>query len=128
MMDVRFTPARFRAGYDLTEVDAFLDRCDQALSSGDGSITAQSVLAMRFTPTKFREGYEMDEVDAFLDDVLAPRFAALGPGGAAAQAAPAQDAAQGSPAQPDPALGAQRPVPHPAEQRGGFFSRLFRGR
>lgn len=131
-MDVRFTPTRFRAGYDVTEVDDFLDRCDQALSSGDGSVTAQSVLEMRFNPTQFQEGYDMDEVDAFLDDVLAPRFAALAPGAAAEQVSPVLDAGSGSlsPAGPAPGTGlpAPRPVPHPAEKRGGFFSRLFRGR
>lgn len=127
-MDVRFTPTRFRAGYDMSEVDDFLDRCDRALASGDGSVTAESVLAMRFTSTQFREGYDMDEVDVFLDEVLAPRFAAPAPGDAAAQAVPLQDRAQGKPSQPVPDSAAERPVPHPAEQRDGLLSRLFRHR
>ena len=147
-MDVRFTPTRFRAGYDMAEVDVFLDRCEQALKTGDGSVNAESVLDMRFTPTRFREAYEMAEVDAFLDDVLAPRFVALAADGAAAQDVPAQDAmpagnpalrdpaqsglaqsvpAQSAPAQSGPARGAGHPVPHPAEKRG-FLARLLRGR
>lgn len=127
-MDVRFTTTRFRAGYDMSEVDDFLDRCDQALDSGDGSVTAESVLAMRFTPTQFREGYDMEEVDVLLDEALAPRFAAPAPGDAAAQAMPPQALAQGQPSQPDHASSAERPVPHPAEQREGLLSRLFRNR
>ena len=43
-MDVRFTPVRFGTGYDQSEVDDFLDRCDRALASGDGSMSVQAVL------------------------------------------------------------------------------------
>ena len=71
-MEIPFTSARFGPGYDAQEVDDFIDRCERAVRSGDGSITAQEVTETRFTPTRFREGYEMDDVDRFSDGVLVP--------------------------------------------------------
>lgn len=121
-MDVRFTPTRFSAGYDMDEVDHFLDRCDRALDSGDGSVTAEMVLGVRFTPTRFAEAYAMDEVDRFLDEVLAPRFAALTD--ITADGPQAQSPPRSPTAAPGPLAGASGPVPHSAEQRG-FLSRLF---
>ena len=122
-MDVRFTPVRFTAGYDMAEVDDFLDRCSTALASGDGSVTAETVLGARFHQTRFSEAYDIAEVDQFLDDVLAPQFR-----DAAAPAAPAGESALSGEARPHPtdapAAGSSGPVPHPAEQRG-FLSRLF---
>ncbi|GAA4530718.1 hypothetical protein GCM10023160_32160 [Brachybacterium paraconglomeratum] len=73
-MEIRFTPVRFNEGYDMQEVDGFLDLCERALLSGDGSVTADTVRQHRFATTKFREGYELDEVDRFLDGVLFPLF------------------------------------------------------
>ena len=108
-MEIRFTSARFGPGYDAQEVDDFIDRCERAVRSGDGSITAQEVTEKRFTPTRFREGYDMDEVDRFLDDVLVPLL---------------NDPTQ-HPALPQQHVTAS--VPHPAERRPGFFARLFGG-
>ncbi|ATG55378.1 cell division protein DivIVA [Brachybacterium ginsengisoli] len=122
-MDVRFTPVRFAAGYEMAEVDDFLDRCEKALASGDGSVTAETVLGARFRQTRFSEAYDTDEVDQFLDDVLAPQFR-----DAAAPAAASREPAPSGEARPRPAdapaAGSGGPVPHPAEQRG-FLSRLF---
>jgi DivIVA domain-containing protein len=71
-MKIRFSPVRFSEGYEMEEVDDFLDRVERALLSGDGSVTAQDVAGARFTPVRFAEGYDMQEVDAALDDVLMP--------------------------------------------------------
>ena len=108
-MEIRFASTRFGPGYDTQEVDDFIDRCERAVRSGDGSITAQEVTEKRFTPTRFREGYDMDEVDRFLDDVLVPLL---------------DDPTQ-HPALPQQHVTAS--VPHPAERRPGFFARLFGG-
>ncbi|MDN5899617.1 MAG: DivIVA domain-containing protein [Brachybacterium sp.] len=120
-MDVRFTASRFDPGYDMAEVDDFLDRCDRALATGDASVTAETVLGAAFTVTRFRKGYDKAEVDRFLDDVLAPRFGDA-TGGSTSHDAPHE------PATGHPATGRTSPVLHPAEQRSGFFSRLLRGR
>ncbi|QNN83143.1 DivIVA domain-containing protein [Brachybacterium sp. Z12] len=73
-MQIRFMPVRFGEGYDMQEVDDFIDRCERALLSGDGSATAETVQQHRFSPTRFREGYDMEDVDRFLDAVLLPLF------------------------------------------------------
>ena len=108
-MEIRFASTRFGPGYDPQEVDDFIDRCERAVRSGDGSVTARQVAEKRFTATRFREGYDMDEVDRFLDDVLVPLL--------------------GNPAQPSDAP--QQEVTgsalHPAERRPGFLARLFGG-
>lgn len=133
-MKIRFTSVRFGEGYDAQEVDDFIDRCERAVRSGDGSVTAEEVTQKRFTPTRFREGYDMEEVDRFLDDVLVPLLsdpesfphdpqrdytgAALTPGTTAPR-----DGQR-------PATMPERPsgsALHPAERRPGFFARLFGG-
>ncbi len=71
----RFTPTRFREGYAMDDVDAFLERIHATLTAYEQG-TAVEVLAdvdvvnARFQPTKFREGYSQDEVDDFLDEVV----------------------------------------------------------
>ncbi|WP_182378022.1 DivIVA domain-containing protein [Nocardioides sp. WS12] len=62
--EVRFTPVRMREGYDMGEVDVFLDRV-VAVAGEPGAIAAL-VRGARFTPVRLREGYKMAEVDAFL--------------------------------------------------------------
>lgn len=119
-MDVRFTPLRFGTGYDMAEVDDFLDRCEKALASGDGSVTAETVLGARFRQTRFSEGYAMDEVDRFLDEVLAPQFRGGAPVAPSGESAPSDEARP----RPVDTPGYSGPVPHPAERRG-FLSRLF---
>jgi DivIVA domain-containing protein len=72
----RFTPTRFRDGYAMDDVDAFLERIHATLTAYEQR-TAVDVLAdvdvvnARFRPTRFREGYDQDEVDDFLDQVVA---------------------------------------------------------
>lgn len=66
-----FTRVRLREGYDLAEVDAFMERVHRALESGDGSVTAEDVRNVRFSPVRIRQGYDMGEVDAELDRIAA---------------------------------------------------------
>ncbi len=58
---------RFSAGYDVTEVDALLDRAAAALE-GAGVLTPDDVHAAVFTQT-WRRGYAVDQVDDLLDRV-----------------------------------------------------------
>ncbi|NRD26787.1 DivIVA domain-containing protein [Frigoribacterium sp. VKM Ac-2836] len=71
-----FTPVRFRGGYAMDDVDAFLERIRTTLAAyeqgtASGVLTAVDVVDSRFRPTKFKEGYDQDEVDDFLDQVVA---------------------------------------------------------
>lgn len=78
----RFTPVRMIEGYDMDEVDIFLDRAERAASAADADPTDAIVLleelpSIYFMPVRFSEGYDMGEVDDFLDGVLAPGLADL---------------------------------------------------
>jgi DivIVA domain-containing protein len=63
----RIRDARFRttpwAGYDITEVDAFLD---QLIARLDHSGSIRQGSGPTFTRTRLRPGYRKGEVDAFL--------------------------------------------------------------
>ncbi len=61
-----------RRGYDIEEVDAFLDLVAATLAhSGPGNLTITDVRAVRFTESRLGAcGYARDEVDAFLDLVV----------------------------------------------------------
>ena len=81
----RFTPVRLREGYDMGEVDQFLDEVAEELrrrakaigellfrgnkSPFRAGLTKEDVANKRFTTVRFREGYDMGEVDLFLDQV-----------------------------------------------------------
>jgi DivIVA domain-containing protein len=72
--NVRFTPVRLRTGYDMGDVDAYLDRVKAHLDRLDAAVAgtgqAPGPLARAvFTPVRLREGYDIGEVDAFLDQV-----------------------------------------------------------
>lgn len=80
--DQRFTPVRFSEGYDVGEVDAFLDRAASAAASPDprdAAVLRAELPSIHFAPVRMSEGYDMQEVDDFLDDVLAPALAELVP-------------------------------------------------
>lgn len=66
-----FTVTRGHHGYEMTEVDAFLERAASELSRPVASrtLTADEVGSVRFGSTTLRQGYEQEEVDAFLDRV-----------------------------------------------------------
>lgn len=72
---IAFTPRRFRGGYDMGEIDAFLRAVEEELRRREGRqgprLTAEDVRTVRFTPVRLREGYDMLEVDHFLDEVEA---------------------------------------------------------
>ncbi|MFL6109298.1 MAG: DivIVA domain-containing protein [Marmoricola sp.] len=61
---IRFTPVRLREGYDMGDVDAFLDRLAQA--ARDGQAFAPIVEQARFERVRLREGYDIGEVDDFV--------------------------------------------------------------
>ena len=65
--NVRFTPVRLREGYDMGEVDQFLD--ELAAASDRGEPLRPMVDRARFTPVRLREGYDMGDVDAFLEQM-----------------------------------------------------------
>lgn len=67
---VRFTPVRLREGYNMKEVDDYLDRVTASLR-GSQTLTSRDVSDVKFTPVRLREGYDMGEVDTFLDVVIA---------------------------------------------------------
>lgn len=68
--NVKFSLTKFRAGYELAEVDDFLDSLHNALAQWEsgrpGTILAAVVVQQRFAVTKFRNGYDQDQVDDFL--------------------------------------------------------------
>lgn len=69
---VKFSLTRFREGYELAEVDAFLDSLRDTLiqweSGRQGVILSAEVVEQRFAVTRFRNGYDQDQVDNFLDE------------------------------------------------------------
>ena len=72
---VKFALTKFRAGYDVADVDAFLDSLKSSLlqweAGRSGAILAGEVVQQRFAVTKFRNGYDQDQVDNFLDQATA---------------------------------------------------------
>jgi DivIVA domain-containing protein len=66
----RFTNTRYRAGYLMADVDAFIDRLEETLGLRPrvGSrVTPADVVAVQFRVVRLRRGYEMREVDEALD-------------------------------------------------------------
>ncbi|MEU8224979.1 DivIVA domain-containing protein [Kribbella sp. NPDC048915] len=65
----RFTPVRWREGYDVTEVDAFVDRVMATVNGRpvERPVTAGEIRTIQFSPVRMSEGYDVEEVDAFLD-------------------------------------------------------------
>jgi DivIVA domain-containing protein len=64
---------KYREGYAIADVDAFVERVATALEERARgyrpSLTADQVLRARFAATKFQEGYDQDDVDQLLDRV-----------------------------------------------------------
>ena len=63
----RFSKVRMREGYDIGEVDEFLDQARAALAADPPLMTPLDVETRRFHPVRLRTGYDMGEVDAYLD-------------------------------------------------------------
>ncbi len=77
---VRFSTTSFREGYDVEDVDAFLEACVETLRWLEGGVRPAAPLTMkqvrdaRFGQTKFRSGYDQGEVDDLLDQVAATLY------------------------------------------------------
>lgn len=75
VVNKRFQPTKFRAGYDQGQVDDFLDKVQATLAGYEqgrpsAALTAEDVVATRFSPTRWRDGYDQGEVDDFLDEIV----------------------------------------------------------
>jgi DivIVA domain-containing protein len=69
MSEPLFTRVRWREGYAMAEVDAFVARL-MATAEGryvDRPVTADEIHQVVFRSVRLTEGYSVDEVDAFLD-------------------------------------------------------------
>ena len=65
-----FTPVRLREGYNMEQVDDFVDRV-MATVNGlpvDRPVTPREIRKVKFTPVRLTEGYDVEEVDNFLDE------------------------------------------------------------
>jgi DivIVA domain-containing protein len=64
----KFSTTRLRPGYDMEEVDTFLDAIrDTFLGIREPSLTPDEIRDKQFSTTLLRPGYVEEEVDAFLD-------------------------------------------------------------
>ncbi len=66
----RFTRTRYRAGYTMADVDAFIDKIEATLGIRPRygpPVTVADVAAVQFRVVRIRTGYEMREVDDALD-------------------------------------------------------------
>jgi DivIVA domain-containing protein len=71
-----FSTTRLRPGYDIEEVDAFVEAIRQTfLGIREPSLTTDEIRNKQFSTTRLRPGYDEEEVDAFLD-VIELRLAA----------------------------------------------------
>jgi len=66
-----FRLVRFRAGYDPTQVDDFMDKVAVALreatSGGVPALSVNDIFDAQFQRTRFALGYDRNDVDDFLD-------------------------------------------------------------
>lgn len=67
----RFSGAGMRAGYDVHEVDALLDRVVAGLSATGPQVTSHDVRGCVFRRVRMGPGYDEREVDRFLDRLAA---------------------------------------------------------
>ncbi|MFG1999385.1 DivIVA domain-containing protein [Spirillospora sp. NPDC048911] len=66
IQNTRFTGAGMRTGYDVRDVDAFLERVITGLRGTAPPVTARNVREIVFRTVRFGPGYDEREVDAFL--------------------------------------------------------------
>jgi DivIVA domain-containing protein len=120
VLDTTFTATKFRAGYDVEQVDIYLDDVSATLKAyeaggrpGTGLLTSVEARDARFAATKWREGYDVTEVDDLMDSIVSTlQSYEAGPVPAPLQGAPhptdaASDAVgqHDAPALPSPAAG-----------------------
>lgn len=68
----RFSITRLRPGYEMEQVDAFLDAVrDTFLGVRQPPLTADEIRDKQFATTRLRSGYDEEEVDAFLGEAEA---------------------------------------------------------
>lgn len=110
-----FHPVRGTAGYDMKQVDDFLEGLVVAVRQGR-SVDAL-IDVVRFMPTRFREGYDMAEVDGFLEEIKAFSLGEPPPSDQdqSGEAVPVQ------PVLPESYAAAGGVV----QEQKGFFARLF---
>jgi DivIVA domain-containing protein len=67
----RFNLVKLREGYDMAEVDDFVDRVMATVNGQpvDRPVTSREIRTVRFSPVRIREGYDVMEVDLFLETV-----------------------------------------------------------
>ncbi|MEU8340213.1 DivIVA domain-containing protein [Actinomadura meyerae] len=66
IQNARFSGARLRSGYDVRDVDAFLDRVVAGLRGAAPPVTARDVRECAFRVVRLGPGYDEQEVDRFL--------------------------------------------------------------
>jgi len=67
-----FSTNRLRPGYDMKQVDAFLNEIRDTFSGvRQPPLTAEEIRTKLFMTTRLRPGYNEKEVDAFLEEVEA---------------------------------------------------------
>ncbi|TDC61965.1 DivIVA domain-containing protein [Actinomadura sp. GC306] len=66
IQNARFSGAGVRSGYDVRDVDAFLDRVIAGLRGSAPPVTARDVRESAFRVVRFGPGYDEQEVDRFL--------------------------------------------------------------
>jgi DivIVA domain-containing protein len=65
----KFSTTRLRPGYDVEQVDAFLNAIrDTFLGIREPSLRPDEIRNKKFSTTRLRPGYDEEEVDAFLDE------------------------------------------------------------
>ncbi len=75
----KFSTTRLRPGYDIDEVDAFIDAIrDSFRGVLEPSLTSGEIRVKQFSTTRLRRGYDEEEVDAFLDEAESRLAARLG--------------------------------------------------
>ncbi|MGW6003813.1 DivIVA domain-containing protein [Oerskovia enterophila] len=77
VLDTTFTATKFREGYDVEQVDIYLDDVSATLKAyeaggrpGTGLLTSVEARDARFAATKWREGYDVTEVDDLIDSIV----------------------------------------------------------
>ena len=65
-----FTPVRLREGYNMEQVDDFVDRVMATVNGRpvERPVTPREIRKVQFTPVRLTEGYDVEEVDNFLDE------------------------------------------------------------
>jgi len=66
---VRFDSSRLQSGYDMSEVDWFLDQLEEKVRSEEP--IEEFLAGAHFRPVKLREGYDIAQVDGFIEEVAA---------------------------------------------------------